>query len=66
MPACIDCSKCDMKSERTMARLGYGRCELETQVGKFKPVDRVIECKQYEALTAEQAEARRNWLNGRR
>jgi len=55
-----------MKTERTMARLGYGRCEFDTQAGKFRPVDRANECKQFEALPAEQSEARREWLNGRR
>jgi hypothetical protein len=66
MPECIDCKHCDMKADRANARAGTGHCDFETMVGRFVNVTWPRECEKFDALPAEQSQARRDWLKGKR
>lgn len=58
---CMNCQRLDLRAHPEHARAGFGRCEVETQAGKFKDFERERECASFLQAEPEVIETRQAW-----
>ena len=63
---CIDCTRFSLRGHAGMASQGYGQCALASGAGHFESATFERHCPDFDAVAADVAERRRQWLDERR
>ncbi len=58
---CIECSRYSLRTAPEMARLGFGRCDLDPKF-KFRSAVRPLVCEKHRPAESDAVAARREWL----
>lgn len=59
---CITCTRLESGSHKELAKLGFGRCELEKEVGKFASYMYERQCENFDLAAEEVVSARIDWV----
>lgn len=65
MTQCIECSRFNLRTAKTMAPLGFGCCELAPR-SSYKSAVYPRDCVSFKAEKQEAVTKRREWLGSRR
>ncbi|WP_298016718.1 hypothetical protein [uncultured Castellaniella sp.] len=62
---CINCTRFSLRGHTGMASQGYGQCALAAGAGHFESAVFQRHCADFEAVAADVAERRRQWLDAK-